>query len=55
MYPFAEEGEHPVVIVSPAERCANADFQYVNGLFAVLSGLIFKSSSIMCDSIKPTG
>jgi hypothetical protein len=32
-YPFAEEGSHPVLILSNSDRAANADFAELNGLF----------------------
>ena len=32
LFPFPEEQPHPVVIVSPDDRCANGDLKYVNGL-----------------------
>ena len=38
-YPFAEEGTHPVLIISNGLRCANSAFEHLNGLF--------------CRSIRP--
>jgi len=32
LFPFPDEQPHPVVIVSPDDRCVNADLNYVNGL-----------------------
>jgi hypothetical protein len=32
LFPFPEEQPHPVVIVSPDDRCSNPDLKYVNGL-----------------------
>ncbi|MCI0540865.1 MAG: type II toxin-antitoxin system PemK/MazF family toxin [Verrucomicrobiales bacterium] len=32
LFPFPEEQPHPVVIVSPDDRCINPDLKYVNGL-----------------------
>jgi mRNA-degrading endonuclease toxin of MazEF toxin-antitoxin module len=32
LFPFPEEQPHPVVIVSPDDRCLNVDLKYVNGL-----------------------
>jgi hypothetical protein len=32
LFPFPEEQPHPVVIVSPDDRCQNPDLKYVNGL-----------------------
>jgi mRNA-degrading endonuclease toxin of MazEF toxin-antitoxin module len=32
-YPFAEEGPHPVVIISNSAQAGNADYKFLNGLF----------------------
>ena len=39
-YPFADEGPHPVLILSHSLRAGNGDFEELNGLF--------------CRSVRPT-
>ena len=39
-YPFADEGSHPVLLISNPRRAENGDFYALNGLF--------------CRSVRPT-
>ena len=52
LFPFAEAGPHPAVIVSSDERCENAGFASVNALSctSLKSGSVPKPTQVLLDA-----